>query len=125
MADELGIDKTLSKLLPQCDNSAWQAYITQINGGINHYGWVYEQALKAHTYENLDDDSKEYIADCQASNRIAKEKGINLRKTVDKDVRDKQIREICDEVSRNKPDARTEDEKNIVFDDFSEEEDED
>ena len=123
MANELGLDKTLSKLLPQCDNSAWEKYITELDGGINPYEKLYQRALKAHTYENLDDDSKQYIADCQESNRIAKEKGINLRKTVDKDVMDKQIREICDEVSMRKPDARTEDEKNIVFDDFSGEED--
>lgn len=122
MANELGIDKTLSKLLPQCYKSAWETYMTQLDGGVNPYNWVYKQALKAHTYENLDDDSKQYLADCQESNRIAMKKGINLRKTVDKDVMDKQIREICDEVSRNKPDARTEDEKNIVFDDVQGEE---
>lgn len=116
MSDELWIDKTLSKLLPQCYKSAWETYITQVNGGINHYDHVYQQALKAHTYEKLDDDSKQYLADCQESNRIAEKKGINLRKTVDKDVMDRQIREICDEVSKNKPDARSEDEKNIVFD---------
>jgi hypothetical protein len=116
MANELGIDKTLSKLLPQCYKSAWQTYMTQVNGGVNPYEKLYQQALKAHTYEKLDDDSKQYLADCQKSNRIAEEKGINLRKTVDKDVMNKQIREICDEVSIRKPDARTEDEKNIVFD---------
>lgn len=121
MGNELGIDKTLSKLLPQCYNSAWQTYMTQVNGGVKPYDNVYQQALKAHTYENLDDDSKQYLADCKESNRIAMEKGINLRKTVDQDIMDRQIREICDEVSRNKPDARTEDEKNIVFDQGQEE----
>jgi cobalamin biosynthesis protein CbiG len=91
-------------------------YMTELNGGRSQYDYEFSKALKDGTYKNLNEDTKQYIADCQESNRIAKKKGINLRKTVDKDVMDKQIREICDEVSIRKPDARTEDEKNIVFD---------
>ena len=116
MTTELGIDKTLCKLFSQCSGSAWEMYMTGLNGGKSQYEYEFSKALKDHTYENLNEDTKQYIANCQESNRIAKEKGINLRKTVDKDAMDRQIREICSEVTKNLPDARTEDEKKVVFD---------
>jgi uncharacterized protein YwgA len=123
MAKELGIDNNLCKLLSQCGLSAWEMYMTRLNGGQSQYEIEFSKALKDHTYENLNEDTKQYIANCQESNRIAEKKGINLRKTVDKDVMDRQIDEICSEVTKNLPDARTDDEKKIVFDWSSKKED--
>jgi hypothetical protein len=125
MTEELWIDKTLSKLLPQCGLSAWELYMTRINGGQSQYNYQFSKALKDHTYENLNDDTKQYIANCQESNRIAKEKGIDLRYPADQYTIDRQISSICEEVTKNLPDARTDSEKKIVFAWGSEKEDED
>lgn len=101
---DLWVDKTLSKLFPQCDGSPWDLYHKKM--GLPSIREHFNLALQDHTYEKLDDLTKLFIKCCQDSNEIAKKKGYDLNA-----LTDDQIEEVYLLVQRSLPDETTDEER--------------